>query len=77
MSDLTGQPQPQGPSDQGELDEQRQEHLAALGKNAEALPDMADLRTGGTLRKRVAAPNRWRSVNSDGRGSVGPAISTT
>jgi hypothetical protein len=56
MSDLTGQPQPQGPSDQGELDEQRQEHLAALGKNAEALPDMAD-------------PQDWRDAPKEGGGA--------
>lgn len=56
MSDLTGQPQPQGPSDQGELDEQRQEHLAALGKNAEVLPDMAD-------------PQDWRDAPKEGGGA--------
>lgn len=56
MSDLTGQSQAESPSDQSEPDEQRQEHLAALGKNAEDLPDMAD-------------PQDWRDAPKEGGGA--------
>ncbi len=56
MSDLTGQSQAESPSDQSEPDEQRQEHLAALGKNAEDLPDMAD-------------PHEWRDAPKEGGGA--------
>lgn len=56
MSDSTEQPQTKDPSDQGGLDEQRQEHVAALGKNAEDLPDMAD-------------PQQWRDAPKEGGGA--------
>jgi hypothetical protein len=56
MSEPTGQTQATSSSSQGELDEQRQEHLAALGKNAEDLPDMAD-------------PQEWREAPKDGGGA--------
>jgi hypothetical protein len=56
MSDSPEQPQSQSPSRQGELDDQRQEHLAALGKNAEDLPDMAD-------------PREWQDAPKEGGGA--------
>ena len=56
MSDSPEQPQSQSPSRQGELDEQRQEHLAALGKNAEDLPNMAD-------------PQEWQDAPKEGGGA--------
>lgn len=55
MSDAPEQPQVQNPST-AELDEQRQEHLAALGKSAEDLPDMAD-------------PQEWRDAPKEGGGA--------
>jgi hypothetical protein len=56
MSDLTGQSQATSPSDQSEPNEQRQEHLAALGKSAEDLPDMTD-------------PQDWRDAPKEGGGA--------
>jgi len=56
MSDSTEQPQGQNPSPQGKLDVQRQEHLAALGKSAEDLPDMAD-------------PQEWQDAPKEGGGA--------
>jgi hypothetical protein len=56
MSDSPQQPQTQDTSQQGELDEQRQEHLAALGKNTEDLPDMTD-------------PQEWQDAPKEGGGA--------
>lgn len=56
MSDPTEQPQSQKPSDQGEVDEQRQDHLSVLGKSAKDVPDMAD-------------PQQWRDAPKEGGGA--------
>ena len=56
MSDSPEQPPAQNPSNSAELDQQRQEHLAALSKNTEDLPDMAD-------------PQEWRDAPKEGGGA--------
>jgi hypothetical protein len=53
---MSEQPQAQSPSDQGGLDEQRQDHLGALGKSAEDVPDMTD-------------PQEWRDAPKEGGGA--------
>ncbi|HKO17659.1 MAG: hypothetical protein M3319_10265 [Actinomycetota bacterium] len=56
MSDSAQQPRAQNPTDPAAPDQQRQEHLDALGKNAEDLPDMAD-------------PQEWRDAPKEGGGA--------
>ena len=56
MSDSPQQSQGQNFTDPAALDQQRQEHLDALGKNAEDLHDMAD-------------PQEWRDAPKEGGGA--------
>jgi hypothetical protein len=56
MSEPAGHSPAKSPPDQGERDEQRQEHLDALGERVEDLPDMAD-------------PKQWREAPKEGGGA--------